>query len=242
MLAGTANARQGDMNAKDLQDRDIRSNRTIRLLLCAFCRQNWSELVDARSKRAVTMAERWLLEGHGDGACYAYRQFMNEAHMAVQDALRLTRATTTDRTDRAFLASQARDTLANGKVLNTNLGIVFPDLPIELLADIVSDDLPDFAGDPVLAPQAHEMLTNHVIDGKFAPLQMAILGDLAERRGLPESLIDHLRQPGPHYFGCWALERICGFRRGSGMVVAESRPFDEDSGVFSDEDMAELMQ
>jgi hypothetical protein len=43
----------------------------------------------------------------------------------------------------------------------------------------------------------------------FAPLHL--LADLLEEAGCPEqSLLDHLRSPGPHVRGCWAVDLVLG--------------------------------
>ena len=41
--------------------------------------------------------------------------------------------------------------------------------------------------------------------------RLAILADaLEEAGGTKEAILDHLRAPGPHVRGCWALDLILG--------------------------------
>ncbi len=47
--------------------------------------------------------------------------------------------------------------------------------------------------------------------GTLDPSRLAILADaLLDAGGEAEDLIQHLRGPGPHYAGCWAVDRVLG--------------------------------
>jgi hypothetical protein len=48
-------------------------------------------------------------------------------------------------------------------------------------------------------------------EGTLDNIRLAILGDALLDSGCEdEELIQHLREPGPHYAGCWALDRVLG--------------------------------
>jgi hypothetical protein len=47
--------------------------------------------------------------------------------------------------------------------------------------------------------------------GKLDPVRLAVLADALEEAGCcDESVIEHLRAPGPHVRGCWALDLVLG--------------------------------
>jgi hypothetical protein len=46
-------------------------------------------------------------------------------------------------------------------------------------------------------------------DGLLDPVRLAILADALEEAGCQDNdLLQHLRSPGPHVLGCWALDLI----------------------------------
>lgn len=49
--------------------------------------------------------------------------------------------------------------------------------------------------------------------GEIDPDRLAVLSDALEESGCDNSdILDHLRAPGPHVRGCWALDHILGKR------------------------------
>jgi hypothetical protein len=47
--------------------------------------------------------------------------------------------------------------------------------------------------------------------GHLDPLRLAVLADALEEAGCADGgLLGHLRAPGPHVRGCWALDLILG--------------------------------
>jgi hypothetical protein len=46
--------------------------------------------------------------------------------------------------------------------------------------------------------------------GEMDPLRLVVLADALEEIGASGELLDHLRSPGPHVRGCWALDLILG--------------------------------
>jgi len=46
--------------------------------------------------------------------------------------------------------------------------------------------------------------------GELAPDRLTVLADALEESGSPDELVVHLRSPGPHVRGCWAIDAILG--------------------------------
>jgi hypothetical protein len=46
--------------------------------------------------------------------------------------------------------------------------------------------------------------------GTLEPQRLAVLSDALEEAGADAFLIEHLRGPGPHWRGCWAIDRLTG--------------------------------
>jgi hypothetical protein len=51
----------------------------------------------------------------------------------------------------------------------------------------------------------------HADSGEMDPLALGALADALEEAGCPDAeLIAHLREPGPHHRGCWAVDNVLG--------------------------------
>jgi hypothetical protein len=60
-----------------------------------------------------------------------------------------------------------------------------------------------------LAQAAYE--TRTLPDGTLAPDRLAVLADALEEAGYADTdLLNHLRLPGVHARGCWAVDRVLG--------------------------------
>jgi hypothetical protein len=48
-------------------------------------------------------------------------------------------------------------------------------------------------------------------EGDLAPQRLAVLADALEETRCPDpDLLGHVRSPGPHVRGCWALDTVLG--------------------------------
>ena len=47
-------------------------------------------------------------------------------------------------------------------------------------------------------------------EGHLDPARLAVLADALEEAGAPEEVLAHLRAPGPHVRGCWAVDYLLG--------------------------------
>jgi hypothetical protein len=62
--------------------------------------------------------------------------------------------------------------------------------------------------DPVSLAIAHRIYW----EKDFTSESMGVLGDALEDEGAPEELLSHVRSPGPHVRGCWAIDHIMGLQ------------------------------
>jgi hypothetical protein len=46
--------------------------------------------------------------------------------------------------------------------------------------------------------------------GHLDPQRLGVLADALEEAGADAELVGHLREPGPHYRGCWAVDLLTG--------------------------------
>jgi hypothetical protein len=44
--------------------------------------------------------------------------------------------------------------------------------------------------------------------GELDTARLAILSDALEEAGCTDAILHHLRSPGPHVWGCWALDHL----------------------------------
>jgi hypothetical protein len=91
---------------------------------------------------------------------------------------------------------------------------------LELLREMVGNPFRTVALDPAwlawqggtvvqLSRTAYE--ERHLPEGTFDPTRLTLLADALEDAGCTDAeLLGHLRGPGPHVRGCWALDLITG--------------------------------
>jgi hypothetical protein len=183
---------------------DKASDRKLRLLAVAFCRCAWPLLTDERSQAAVEVAERYA-----DGN--ASEDERVEACLAANSA------------DVADVDSPAAQAAVHAAMMSHHLHISCEAACEALLGpdgDELNEELADIVRDifgpshrPVMADPA--WLTSTVVQLATAIYdergfdRLPILADALEDYGCTDSVIlDHLRGPGPHVRGCWALDLL----------------------------------
>jgi hypothetical protein len=182
------------------------SDRKLRLFACACCRHTWHLLVDERSRQAVESAER-LADGRanagevaraGAQARRAAREAAERSRGAAWDAAWLAAA------DAALLAGRAAGRA--GGPAAAWLRDLFPRRPVTPdPAWLARND----GTIPRLAQAAYE--ERSLPGGTLDPARLAVLADALEEAGCTSSdVLGHLRGPGPHVRGCWALDLLLG--------------------------------
>jgi hypothetical protein len=204
------------------------SERKLRLHAAACCRRIWHLLADTRSRSAVEVAER-LADGQASGAEAkaaggaaekAYRRhpgdFANDDFAALA-ALAVCRPEAWRAAD--FAATSAAYALAahsGGDGIEGALAAAASVVRLRRL-DIFGNPFrpaalspswltPDVLG---LARDAYEERT--LPAGTLEPERLALLADALEDAGCDnKDVLDHLRSPGPHARGCWAVDLLSG--------------------------------
>jgi hypothetical protein len=208
------------------------SERKLRLLGVACCRRIWHFLDDERSRSAVAVAERFADGLASEEERAAQRQealaASNEARQAFEahperdwDALCLAEVTA-DAADYTLytpgLAKTARHALQAvayaGNVKRTAVAHEDERLAqCQLLREVIGDPFRPVAFDPAVrqwnggcaVTLATEMYESR--DFSRAPL----LADMLEDAGVNDAqLLGHLRGPGPHARGCFAIDLLLG--------------------------------
>jgi hypothetical protein len=173
----------------------------MRLYGCACVRTVWTHLKDPRSREAVAVVERYV-----DGL--ATKAELDLARQAAGDATR------GRRTYAAYSAA--------GLAASSPHGISFCAHRLQRCALLrcLFNPLHPAAVDPAwlswnggtvrhLAHAAYE--ERHLPSGELDAARLAVLADALEEAGcIDADLLSHLRGPGPHVRGCWALDLILG--------------------------------
>jgi hypothetical protein len=182
--------------------------RRLRLFAAACCRRVWTRLSDARSRAAVELAERAAEEAVEESVLAAAREaawaarttsspaawaawdcLADDAFRAAVDASRHAAWATPDSPRQQELEGQAavlRDLVTN---------------PFSPRPEVRSEWLRWRAG---YVPQ----LARGICDDRVFQW-VPVLADALEDAGCSDAeLLGHLRAPGPHVRGCWALDLI----------------------------------
>jgi hypothetical protein len=200
------------------------SERKLRLFGCACCRRVWGLLPDDASRDAVGVAEQFAdgLASRKDlKAAYlacggdAPPTTHDPAHTAVRVSLKMAAFWTAYNARclaagvepipasqlAARHAAQELEGLGQGKLLRDILGNPFRPATITpacLTPQVVA-----------LAQAAYDRRELPV--GTLDITRLAILADALEEAGCDQAdLLGHLRGPGPHVRGCWAVDLLLG--------------------------------
>jgi hypothetical protein len=188
------------------------SDRQVRLLLCACARALWGKLLDERSREAVEVGERFADEpGDEDMLGPAYR----EAAAAQREL--------GHRTLRADAAQISLESVDRWVGVASAVGFadqVIPPLSVAQLLREVFNPFSPVAVEPdwlawhggaavKLAAAVYE--ERELPSGHLDAVRLAILADMLEEAGCSAPrLLGHLRSPGPHVRGCWAVDAVVG--------------------------------
>ncbi len=203
------------------------SGRKVRLFACASCRRVWKLLSDKHSRKALTVAERYA-DAEVSEAKLGFA--WGDARRAAQVAHRQERETA--EASAMWSVSMLCEADPGRAVAAAELAArceAFPGEP-SLLADARREHLlliRDIFGNlfrPAPAVDAAWLawqggvvreLAWAAYDGRrlpqgtLEPERLAVLADALEEAGCGDAeLVGHLRGPGPHVRGCWAVDLI----------------------------------
>jgi len=183
------------------------SERRMRLFACAYVRQVWDWLSDARSCRAIEVAERFADSAAEEAELVAAHEAAGKAAQQADRAAALSAAPLAWRMTPIHAALGLAGLLHTGGEVEL-LRCIFGDLLHHSAP--CHDVQPSIgAGDHVaeLARCAYEHRQQP--SGTLDPSRLAALADGLQEIGCTDAdLLEHLRGPGPHVRGCWALETI----------------------------------
>jgi hypothetical protein len=193
------------------------SDRKLRLLACACCRRQWHLLTNPRSRNGVEVAERFA-----DGLATE-----SERRLAEQGAVRSTWdfEVGTPSGNAASAVCLAIDPPvgvdAGAAVSYTSVSKDDSPAQAALVRELFANPFrPVTAIDPAwlawnggtvrtLAEVAYEV--RRLPEGTLDPMRLALLADSLEDAGCDQAeVLAHLRSPGPHVRGCWAVDLVLG--------------------------------
>jgi hypothetical protein len=197
--------------------------RKLRLFACACSRQVWDLLGDQRMRRAVEVAERFA-EG------LAGKDDLEAAYRATN---RLRRGSFVPEDPEVALNTAASMAAWSAYAKPSALAFHVTAYPLQLAGRSVGDKDGDavIAGiircvfaDPsrpaTLAPDCRGRIIKALAQaayeerrlpsGELDQARLAVLADALEEAGAEGDLLEHLRGPGPHVRGCWAVDLVLG--------------------------------
>jgi hypothetical protein len=195
--------------------------RKRRLFAAACCRRVWHLLTDERSRAAVEAAERFADGRATEEELLDAEEGALEAEMALRGDTAAP-AGASHAAEAAYvvachgvgwdIAEQAAGRARAAALRADGGGPDEEDVQVALIRDIFGNPfrrpklLPGWRTPTVLA------LAVDLYESRFADLQaLLILADALEDAGCADAdILAHLRGPGPHVRGCWALDLILG--------------------------------
>jgi hypothetical protein len=212
------------------------SDRKLRLFACACCRRVWHLLADPLARNAVEVAER-LADGlAGDDERSAARRAAQQAVQPCHLVPRATAPRWRRRAASVVYWALARESGAAGNVasqlclqalLARARGDDEPPAVARAERSLQAHELRDLFGNPFrpapvldaawlswgggtaarLAQAAYD--ERQLPSGDLDPARLAVLADALEEAGCADAeLLGHLRGPGPHMRGCFAVDLL----------------------------------
>jgi hypothetical protein len=200
------------------------SDRKRRLFACACCRKVWRLLPDGYSRAGLEDAERFADGKIGRERMVIVHELTLPASAyqgvdAATSAAFSAYATTNLSAGSAALHAARHTADAGSEADLANPGGAYSDQRRNqaiLLREIVGNPFRPVALDaawqtPTVASLAQAAYDERLLpSGELEPVRLAVLSDALEEAGASSELLGHLRSPGPHVRGCWALDLILG--------------------------------
>lgn len=197
--------------------RGVAGVRKLRLFACACARARWSGLVLDACRASVEIAER-----HADGQATDA-----ELEAARDDAFAAQFTVHTGDWEATFIAQRCAQSLVVEATRNALMA--YSGDAAAMVREIFAD--PSMRLAALTRDEAVLAVARQIYDARdFARLPE--LADLLVAAGCTHAAtLAHLREPGPHYRGCWALDAVLGKGQGAPVFTeiqwyTASRPFD----------------
>jgi hypothetical protein len=194
-------------------------DRKLRLFACACCRRVWERLGNRRSQSAVVAAEKFAdcaisqdeLSAAATGASIATGGTREAGKPLLREVAALAASPWQDRLEEDLLRAAQ---LVRAKSRATEAGA---SIQAGLIRCIFGNPFCPSTVDPscrtpVVAALAQAAYGERQFpSGQLDPARIAVLADALEDAGCDAAaILDHLRSPGPHVRGCWALDLVLG--------------------------------
>jgi hypothetical protein len=187
------------------------SERKLRLFAVACCRRVWHLLADERSRQGVEVAERYADEDVTVETLHAARR---EAIGVANSLPAPPGARSAER--RKMVAYAAGRAAASGHDALASAGeVVHPTRQRNLVRCIFGNPFrPSSLHRAWLTPSvltlAQAAYEERILPtGEVERVRLAVLADALEEAGCADAdLLGHLRGPGPHVRGCWAVDLV----------------------------------
>jgi hypothetical protein len=197
--------------------RDRVSERKLRLVACACCRQVWGLLKDPRSRRAVEAAERYadgLLGAEELIAVGERARGVPGLDYAARAAVQAATVWSRMEVSAAVLAAGLAPLAVREREVATGMIAEAQGSFCALARDILGNPFrPAPRIDPPWLAWNEGIVTRtaRAVYEERAFERLPLLADaLGEAGCVDEQILSHLREPGPHARGCWVLDRILG--------------------------------
>lgn len=200
--------------------RDKGSDRRLRLFAVACCRRIWHLIEEETCTSAVEVAERYADDQATDAERATTEGELDAASSAVEAAIYSTIAVEGRTAEGACHAARSACAAARKGSEWGNAEDASPEeryTQLTCLRDIFGNPFCRVSINPAwltstatsLATAAYE--ERDLPSGELDPERLAVLSDALEESGCANpDILEHLRSPGPHVRGCWALDSILG--------------------------------
>ena len=184
------------------------SDRKLRFFACACCRSFWQFLTHKRSRGAVEFAERYAdqladRKERRRMAVAAMKALKSVSGLAMRPLLaaQLTTAVHMEFSTGKMGNEDQEELRVRCRLLRCILGNPFR--PITINSAWLNPTV------TTLATAAYE--ERILPSGELDHARLAVLSDALEEAGCDDAdILAHLRSPGPHVRGCWAVDLILG--------------------------------
>jgi hypothetical protein len=201
---------------------DRLTDRKLRLFACAWARRAWRLLGDERSRLAVEVAERFADGLASPSELLLARNAAEQAWVAIPEhtgSRRAMRRSSKGRDSEKYAAKVAQNA-ADSVLSQARMRHAVTARPKTM--SYLANALRDLSGPSPLRPVSLEPAWLAWNGGAVIGLatsiyedwcidQLPVLADALEDAGCTDAkILSHLREPGPHFRGCWCVDLCLG--------------------------------